>query len=327
MPTRRTLLVGAGALAATSATGFYVDRQLQQSLRFHRERISRGSLLFNSKVGQIEYAVVGEGSPVLFVHGAGGGFDQAANNSGALVEAGLSVICPSRFGYLRSANPVSATPEMQAKCFAELLDHLKIDRVPIVGISAGAVSAVQFAARHPERCSAMVLVVPAATAAGPEMAAQGPAPQGGPFARALVQYAVGSDLMFWLGCSYMPRQMFASVLATNADLIDAASPQERNRAENLMWNIMPISARVEGLVNDVRFTSTPMQVDLSAIKVPTLTISLEDDLYGTAAAARHIAANVPGARAIIYPTGGHIFIGREAEVFGETLSFIRSHSS
>ena len=50
---------------------------------------------------------------------------------------------------------------MQADAYAQLLDHLGIDKVVVVSISAGAWSALQFAIRHPERCLALVLLVPA----------------------------------------------------------------------------------------------------------------------------------------------------------------------
>lgn len=328
MISRRGLFAGAASVAALVGVGAAaVWPGFRKSLEFHRKRVSHGSSIISSAYGDIEYAVAGSGEPALIIQGAGGGFDQGIDSSKPLLSAGFQVIAPSRFGYLRSGNPAQAMPEMQADAYATLLDHLNLTRATVIGISAGAVSAIQFAARHPKRCSALVLIVPAATAAGPEIAAQGPAPQGGTASRLLVEYVVKSDLLFWLGCKFAPRQIYGSVLATNAGLLDTASASERARADAMMWNILPISARAEGLANDVRFTSTPMKIDLKAITVPTLTISLEDDLYGTAAAARHIAATVPGARSVIFPTGGHIFVGREAEVFGEVVGFVHSHGS
>jgi pimeloyl-ACP methyl ester carboxylesterase len=46
---------------------------------------------------------------------------------------------------------------VQADAFVQLLDHLGIDKVVVVGISAGAWSSLQFAVRHPDRCRALVL--------------------------------------------------------------------------------------------------------------------------------------------------------------------------
>jgi pimeloyl-ACP methyl ester carboxylesterase len=63
---------------------------------------------------------------------------------------------------------------------------------------------------------------------------------------------------------------------------------------------------------------------IEQISAPTLTISLEDDLYGTFAAARHIAATVPEARLISYPTGGHVWVGHDAEMFADIDAFLRA---
>ena len=52
---------------------------------------------------------------------------------------------------------------------------------------------------------------------------------------------------------------------------------------------------------------------LDSIRVPTLSIS-EDDRFYTIAAARHIAAEVPGAKLVTWPTGGHIYVGHDAYV-------------
>ena len=93
----------------------------------------------------------------------------------------------------------------------------------------------------------------------------------------------------------------------------------------MMWNILPISPRSAGLLNDVRFTSTLLTIDLTKLKIPTLAISFEDDLYGTAKAARLIAKQIPGAQLKVFPTGGHIFIGHAADVFAEATNFLKQH--
>ena len=61
-------------------------------------------------------------------------------------------------------SPSDPSSENQADAFVDLLDHLGIDRVPIIGGSAGALSAMAFAIRHPDRCAALVALVPAAFA-------------------------------------------------------------------------------------------------------------------------------------------------------------------
>ena len=71
----------------------------------------------------------------------------------------------------------------------------------------------------------------------------------------------------------------------------------------------------------VRAADPPPQA-LERITVPTLAISMEDDRFETAAAARHIAVSVPAAELIVYPTGGHIWIGRQDMLFAAVDAFL-----
>jgi 2-hydroxy-6-oxonona-2,4-dienedioate hydrolase len=322
----RRLLLGLGLAAGTLVTaGTSVSAKFAETLRFHRARVSKGSEVLASRYGQIEYAKVGHGEPVLIVHGAGGGFDQAITFASRLIGAGHQIIAPSRFGYLRSSNPSDPSPENQADAFAALLDALHIQNVAVVGVSAGAPSVLQFVVRHGHRCRSLTLVVPAASAAGKGLKAQGPLPTQGPASQAITELILTSDFLFWLGIMTARDRMIRTVLATDPALVAAAIPEERQRAYDILWTILPLSMRWRGIVNDTRITSTPLSIDLENIRAPTLVISLEDDLYGTIAPARLIATRIPGARLLTYASGGHVMIGHEAELLAELDAFLRQY--
>ena len=129
----------------------------QRDIHQARERVSTGSQIIQTPCGPIEYAIAGDGPPVLVVHGAGGGYDQGLEIGEPLVSSGFRVISMSRFGYLRTPMPSDASASAQADAYACLLDALKISRAAVVGASAGAPSSMQFALRRPDRCSAMIL--------------------------------------------------------------------------------------------------------------------------------------------------------------------------
>ena len=66
-----------------------------------------------------------------------------------------------------------------------------------------------------------------------------------------------------------------------------------------------------GLLNDARcHDATPLRPGED--RAPTLAISTADDLYGTYEGARYTAAQIPNARFIGYPSGGHMLVGRDA---------------
>lgn len=316
---RRALLgLALGGLAAT-AGGVATWRAFDADLRRARARISGRSAMVRSRFGAIEFAVAGEGPPLLMIHGSGGGFDQGLLFARRLISAGHRVIAPSRFGYLRSAFPDDPSSENQADAFVDLLDDLGVDRLPVIGGSAGALSAIAFALRHPARCAALVPIVPAAYA--PNRPIHAPP---SPFSRAVFEHALRSDFLFWLGLVSAKRELIKTVLATNPDVVDAANAAEKARIDEILWSILPVSARANGLLNDARLATNPEPSPIAEIRAPTLTISLEDDLYGTLAAAEHIAATVPGARLRTYPTGGHVWAGHDVEMFAAIDAFLKA---
>jgi pimeloyl-ACP methyl ester carboxylesterase len=62
---------------------------------------------------------------------------------------------------------------------------------------------------------------------------------------------------------------------------------------------------------------------IETITAPTLAVSYEDDGFGTALAARYVGGKVPGARTHIFPDGGHIGIGHDAESFAVIDTFLK----
>lgn len=317
MDRRGFLILG---LASAAAAGGATWRTFSAEMARACSRVSTGSALFESRFGAMEYAMAGIGPPCLMVHGTGGGFDQGLAFTAPLIEAGWAVIAPSRFGYLRSAFPQDPSPANQADAFADLLDALGIARAPVIGGSAGALSAIQFAIRHPDRCSALVAIVPA-TYAPDKLPARPP----NAVARAIIEYGLRSDFLFWLGLVAAEDAMIGALLATDPVLVHAAGPEEQARVKAILHNIQPVSLRAEGLLNDGELTGNPKPMELERIGAPTFVASLEDDRFETAAAARHIATSVPGAELVIYPSGGHVWIGHNDDLFARIDAFLRKH--
>jgi pimeloyl-ACP methyl ester carboxylesterase len=193
-----------------------------------------------------------------------------------------------------------------------------------MGASAGAPSAMQFALRHPQRCRALVLLVPAAYAPGAGGAsAVTPQMKALPsWAQHLFDLTLRSDFVFWAAQRISRASMIRMILGTPPDVVEGASAAEQARVASVFEHILPISPRRAGLLNDAAVISSLERFDLERIASPTLAMSSADCLYGTFEGARYTAEHVAGARFIGYSTGGHLCVGHQEDVASEIAAFL-----
>jgi pimeloyl-ACP methyl ester carboxylesterase len=302
------LALGGGALAL----------EFSRDLRLQQQRVSTGSRVLLTACGDIEFAESGpvDAPALLLVHGSGGGFDQGLALGQSLAPRGVRLISPSRFGYLRSPFPADASGERQADHLACLLDALGLRDATVMGVSAGAVSALHFAVRHPQRARALVLVVPAVYRPDPAV----PMPA---LALRVLDAALSADLPLWLLARLAPATTRQLVLATPPEAYAAAAADEQRRADAMLAQIQPVSLRRLGLLNDSRLTTGAARVALESIRAPTLCISARDDGFGTYESARYSCQHIPGARFVGFDSGGHLLLGHSAAVKADVQSMLR----
>ena len=313
-----SLALLAAVPASLAIAGAMVYRRYRRDLTAARARVSSGSKLVNTPSGLIEYADTGTGAPVLVIHGAGGGFDQGLEFAHPLIETGFRVIAPSRFGYLRTPLPQDASPMAQADAHASLLDALQLEKVAVVGVSAGAPSAMQLCLRHPTRCTALVLAVPLVFGGVPAE------PPPSAMREFFINMAISSDFIFWAMSKLARNTMFKTVLGTPPEDVEKAGAEEQTRVADVLSHIEPISQRKKGLQNETAIARSLLRYDLEHLQVPTLVSSIEDCLYHTYPGARYTADNIPGARFLGYPTGGHLAVGHETELWSEVRQFLQT---
>ncbi len=197
-----------------------------------------------------------------------------------------------------------------------MLDHFGLERTAIAGGSAGALTAAEFARRHPDCCAQLVLIVPAANLTGRdpvELTAM---------QRVAVERVLTSDAWFWGFATFATDILLPTLLATDPALLDRVSPEERRRANLIRKGHMPISRKADGLRNDGFWVGTPTETAFETIAAPTLILSCEDDLFGTAEMARLLADRIPGARLVVYSGGEHIWLGHDADLTRDIGAFI-----
>ena len=214
-------------VAAAGLVLFGIARD-RRDLRLDHERLARlEPSVIDTPFGRVEYAQAGDGPPVMIVHGVFGGFDFGVGVGRVNVPAGYRIISPSRFGFFGSPLPPDPSPAAQADAFAALLDHLEIGELPVVAFSAGSSSAVQFALRHPERVSRLVLISP-----------NSPHPEPLPKPPRLLAPIIFNQPVFW-AMRLLARSRLEGMSGTPAGFV----PDEREQARAARDRRQPVPGR------------------------------------------------------------------------------------
>ncbi len=129
--------------------------------------------LTSAKLGPFEvfYEVHGEGPAVVFAHGSGGTHMSWWQQVPALQGRYRCITIDQRaFGHSRDL-PNGPGRRSFVADLEGLLDHLKVDRVSLVGQSMGGSTVLPFALKHPDRVSALIMAATTGGYSDPEIAA------------------------------------------------------------------------------------------------------------------------------------------------------------
>lgn len=271
---------------------------------------SQPTQLFHSSYGDMQYRVTGEGVSVLISHGITGGVDQAESlvTQARTVPPDYRFIYVSRFGYLASALPPAATARTQAAAYRELLDHLGIERVFLVGNSAGGPSALWFAIDYPQRTQGLILL---------SSAVPGPVPE--PIPPVVARY----DFIYWAAVKTAPGALLGMFMPRS--VMDGMSRRDKSEAVKLTLSAsMPISERTEGIRFDNQVTVPGVNdVPFERVRPPTLIFQAVDDTREHAGG-QQMARRIPNA-SFVGLTGGHLLYGHQAQIRATIADFVKAN--
>ena len=301
-------LLGTAALAAAA---FIAD------IRNAYARVADASTVVSSPHGNIEFKLGGSGPPVLVVHGSGGGYDQGELIAQAVLGNRFHWIAPSRFGYLRSTFQAHATFDDQARAYADLLDHLGIDKVAVVALSHGGPSALLFAVLYPERVSSLTLL--SCGVASSSDAAQEQANQKGDTLTVIFKH----DWLYWATSKFLRRQLMA-LMGANEAVIEGFTKDQRELVDRVIDYMNPVAPRSAGVAFDNK-AAMPNQ-RIAAIRAPTLVVHAKDDMLQLYRNAEFATSTIPGARLVTFDNGGHLVIAvQQLAIQAEVQQFIQSN--
>ncbi len=118
-------------------------------------------MYLSNEKGKLYYEVIGDGEPLLCIHGAivdSQMYEELAN----VLSTKYRVILYDRRGNSRSTcRSRKFDMEDQIDDIKELIDFLEIDRINILGASAGAVVGIHFLEKYPENVKQLMIYEPA----------------------------------------------------------------------------------------------------------------------------------------------------------------------
>lgn len=265
--------------------------------------------------GVLRYHEVGDGPPLVLLHGSGPGVSGWQNFRGVLPQFAEHFRCLAlEFPGFGVSDPADGHPMMTAPASVlDLLDGLGIDRAAVVGNSMGGIVAVNVAAAHPERFSRLVTI----GGVGVSLFAPGPA-EGINLLMDFVDDPTRDRLIAWLNSMVYDRALVTEELieerwrlATEADSLASA---------RAMYSRATFSARQAAAAESSR---PPYWAMLHKVHTPTLLTWGRDDRVSPLDAAMVPMRTMPNAELHVFPNCGHWTMLEQHDAFvAATLAFL-----
>ncbi|MFN8080995.1 MAG: alpha/beta hydrolase [Kineosporiaceae bacterium] len=234
-----------------------------------------------------------------------------------LAAAGFSILVPSRPGYGRT--PVFAEdPYEVAAAVRELSAELGLDRVAVLGISAGAPLAVALTARYPELVSSLVLHSPRSSLPWPDLVTR---------LSGSVAFHPWTQMFTWTAMqtsmALLPGHGLRTVMGSMSTL-----PAERVVADLTPPERVAVQQLFRSMRSDQGFRidldATPDPALEHAVGRPCLVVASPTDGAVPFKHAQHLARSIPGATLFPSPSLSHlIWFGTGARETGQhTVDFL-----
>jgi proline iminopeptidase len=261
--------------------------------------------------GELYCREVGQGTPMIVLHG-GPDFDIAylLPELDRLSDK-FHLIYYDQRGRGRSTNhvkPEEVTLESEMADLDQVREHFRLDKVVLLGHSWGTVLALEYALRHPERVSRLVLMDPAPASAADinrfrkERLEKWPALV--ELRKAIADTTAYKEADPDAVVAYY-RVHFKPALARSEDYEKLILRMQARFIEEGKEGILKSRAVEDRLVNETWASSNgyDLHPKLKGLNIPTLVITGDHDFFPFAA--EHIAQAIPGARLVTLKDCGH----------------------
>jgi pimeloyl-ACP methyl ester carboxylesterase len=227
---------------------------------------------------------------VVFLHGAGFDHSTWALHSRWFAHHGHAVLVPDLPGHGRSAGSALPSIAAMADWTIALLDAAGAKAAHLIGHSMGSLIALDAAARHPERVTALSLIGTAATmTVGPDLLKA---------AEANDQAAIDMVSIWGLGYAAELGGSLAPGLWMHGS---AQATLKRCRPGVLFNDLSACNDYQDALATAAR------------IKMPVTLVLGEKDMMTPAKAGKALAAAIPQAKTVVMPGAGHMMMAERPD--------------
>ncbi|WP_342387578.1 alpha/beta fold hydrolase [Salinicoccus bachuensis] len=273
----------------------------------------------------IEYSIAGSGQEsVLLLHGGHSNCYETFS-FGTLVEKGFTVVLPSRPGYGKTSKEIGGSLAEAGAHYIDLLNHLGIEKVHVLAVSAGGPSGIHLAAKYPDRVETLVLQSAVTKEwLGPEDAL---------YRISRIIFHPRVEKVTWKLLStfnnIFPNFVYRRMLPSFSTLSyeEAAGKMSEGDVEA----VRKMNARQssgEGFLIDLSQTGQITEQYLQDISCPTLIIHSRNDASVPTDHPLHAHENIPDSRLIMTDSWGHlIWLGKHAEEIDEAVVKFLKHPS
>ena len=256
------------------------------------------SLIAQTRQGPREYIMKGTGPVVLICHGSSDDCHSGYPYE-FLVEAGFTLLVPSRPGYGRTPLEVGRSNVQAAQTLIALLDCLDIQTCSVLAVSAGGPTGIALAANYPERINHLVLM---AAVSQPEKRTQEPS-----YRNQMAFYGPLHGMqwsMLRLISNLSPRAMARQTLAifSTHDTDDALRRLSSSDVESIRHFYQGRSSR-RGALNDA--THSVGQRLLQTVSLPALIVHSREDKSVPFSHAEWSMEHIPNVRLCESGVTGH----------------------
>ncbi len=260
-------------------------------------------------LGPVQYAQRGDGVALLAVHGGPGGYDQGLVMAECFHRNGFRIIAPSRPGYLGTPLNGAATARDQADRLVALLDALSIDKIAVLGASAGGPPTYTLAQEHPDRVLALIEIDSVCMQYGKMQELTK--------AEELIYLSKpGLWMTQWL-MQHFPETMIKSFLSTESSLdahsLTAQAEYITHHADELALVRLLLSTMSEryserqlGLDTDIAILTGLTPIPLDKVKCPTLILHGDADRDVELAHANYAHESITDSLLYLIKGGSHI---------------------